>query len=234
MKNFQTFSALALGALTASSAFALTDGPYNVYYPSVEGVQLTSFSSTIDIPKFNVAGGTLTSISITLAGSIQANQKAESLDNAPASLTLTTDATLTLKRPDNTPIVITIPEALNHFSASIFDNTIDFGGTSGVTFTAAPGNSSDNQVLSGASDLALFTGAGNVTLPISGSAGTSATGAGNIISQFSTSANVHATVTYTYSTTQVPEPKVYGAIGAVACLGLLGYRRFRNGQAAKA
>ena len=233
MKNIKTLSALTLGLVTASSAFALTDGPYDVFFPP-SGFAATDFSNFLNVPKFNVAGGTLTSISISLNGNILANQKAENLDPTAASLTLKTDVSLTLKRPDASTIVVTIPEVLTPFAAGGFDGTIDFGGSSGTTVTAAPATSTDSATLNTVGDLALFSGAGSIALPVNGNASTSATGSGNIISQFSTSANAHVTVTYTYSTANVPEPKVYGAIGAVACLGLLGYRRFRNGQAAQA
>ena len=78
--------------------------------------------------------------------------------------------------------------------------------------------------------MTAFQGAGSIVLPILNQVGYSVFGAGSSSILTPTSGSATVTVNYNYHT-GVPEPKVYGAIGAVACLGLLGYRRFRSQQA---
>ena len=66
---------------------------------------------------------------------------------------------------------------------------------------------------------------GTVNLPVSTATFAGASGVGQFA--ITTSDSINVQVTYTYTTTNVPEPKVYGALGAVVCLGLLGYRQYR-------
>jgi hypothetical protein len=223
----KTITTLALGLAVASAALARPTETFSNSFATTA----TTFNTSLSFPKFDSSLGTLNSITFQLFGSVLGNAKGESLDASPATLTLTLAASLNLQRPDNTSIVVTIPTINNTFNATAFDGVIDFAGTSGITYTAQAGSSTNAVTLSGGSDLALFTGSGSIVLPVTGTGSSSGSGAGNLLTQFATSASASAQVTYNYSTATVPEPKVYGAIGAVACLGLLGYRRFRSQKA---
>lgn len=128
-------------------------------------------------------------------------------------------------------MVTTIPTTVNTANLGTFDNVIDFGGTSGITFAPMAGSNNNTSSSSGAADLILFTGAGNINLPVNAIGNSSGTGSPSLVVQASISGGGLARVTYNYAT-NVPEPRIYGAIGAVACLGLLGYRRYRGSRQA--
>lgn len=232
MNSSKTFLALAITVVAAIPASALTDGPY------ISSISLTTtgWNLNLSIPKFNPGLGTLNSISYTLNGSTAGTAKYESLDGAPASISLTLSASLTLQRPDLSTIKIIIPSTTVNESSAASDGVIDFLGASGSTFSGLSGSTTSGALsLSGAGDRALFTGAGSIILPVVAAGSSSGSGSGNLVTQFNTAAAADISVTYNYNKdTGVPEPRVYGAIGAVACLGLLGYRRIRSRQAAQA
>lgn len=221
-------AALASGVLLAgANAFALTDGPYTVSFPA-SGTTAVDFAGTMSFPKFNVGGGTLQSITFTLSGGLTAGQQFENRGASAATITVTTTGTMTLKRPDNSTLVVTIPQVVNSKLVSAFDGTIDFGGTSGFTFPDTAANLSQTQTYSGASDLALFSGAGNITLPVTAVGNSSGSGSANVTISATLVGSSSATVTYTYSVAAVPEASTYGAIGVVGLAGFIGYRRARR------
>ncbi len=215
--------------LAGANALALTDGPFSVAFPIGGGTQALDFTSSMTLPKFNVAGGTLTSISLTLTGNLTASQKFENTSGGgSATIILQSLGTMTLKRPDTSTLVITVPTVTNTRTVSASDGNIDFGGTSGFTFADTATSLSNTQSYSGASDLALFTGAGNISLPVAAVGSSSGSGSANLITQFALVGGATASVTYTYTVAAVPEASTYGAIGAVSLVGFLGYRRSRR------
>ncbi|MBL8861561.1 MAG: choice-of-anchor E domain-containing protein [Planctomycetes bacterium] len=168
-------------------------------------LQSTNWASSVSIPQFNPNLGTLQSIQFTLSGNVQGTARAESLDNSPTVVNTQFSASITLTRPDNSVIVITIPIAnfVDNFTAH--DGVIDFGGTSGVTHAGINANDSDMAVSPPpASDLALFTGFGNIVLPVVALGTSIATGSGNLITQFTTQAQASVEVCYTYSVNTLP------------------------------
>jgi hypothetical protein len=228
MKTAKILSAVVLGSVLGTSAYALTDGPYS----DTIVTQNTNFTLSFSIPKFNSGLGTLDSITYTLTGNVLGDAKFENQDGSPATVTMAVQAILTLKRPDLSTIDIMIPAANTSDNVTAFDTVLDYGGTSGKTYTGLSDSHVDGPtVLSSGADLALFTGAGNILLPFVASGASTGSGGGNLALVFATQAGGSISVTYTYHN-DVPEPKVYGAIGAVACLGLLGYRRYRTSRQA--
>lgn len=236
--NLRIFSVKSLSAvsggilLTGVNALALTDGPYNAIFPIGGGSTALDFSSSLTIPKFNVSGGTLTSVTFTLTGNLTANQDFENRSASAATVTMTSTGTMTLKRPDTSTLVVTIPVVTNSRSVTAFDGINDSAGTSGFTFAATSTSLSQTSTYSGASDLALFTGAGTISLPLTAAGVSSGTGAANLSTSATMVGSASATVTYTYTTAApVPEASTYGAIGAVSVVGFLGYRRSRRAAA---
>src|SRR4051812_27023679 len=61
-------------------------------------LQVTNFDSTVSIPRFNPALGTLTGISFELEGRVVGNFKYENLGPTPSTITGNLQATLTLQR----------------------------------------------------------------------------------------------------------------------------------------
>lgn len=192
------FGALALGG--AASAQTATQ----CFTDSIP-LQPTNFSTTVSIPKFNPALGTLISIQFTLSGNVQGSANAESLDASPSIVNTQSSANITLTRPDLTVLVVTTPIANFSDAFTAFDGAIDFAGTSGVSHTGINVSDSDSAISPPpVTDLALFTGAGNIVLPVTAVGTSQANGAGNLITQFSTSAAASVEVCYTYEVNTPP------------------------------
>jgi hypothetical protein len=175
-------------------------------------VQPTNFSSSVSVSKFDPSLGTLLSIQFDLAGAVEGSARFESLDAAPATVTMNLSAQIALQRPDNSTLVVVLPLVQTVDNVTAFDGTIDFGGTSGRTYSGLS-NSASNSFTSPPpiSDLALFTGLGNITLPVVATGMSSGSGAGNLILQFNTSAGADVMVTYTYE--PIPEPASLALLG---------------------
>ncbi len=220
-RKLSLLAALA-ASLVATSATADTQMiSFSDSIPS----QTTSFDDTLTIPLFDSTLGELCEVKLVLLGDVSGTASYENLDTSPANITLSLIATLTLQRPDLSFLVDVVPLANQLDSPSAFDGMIDFGGTSGNSFTGLSGNAMDMVVLTDALDLALFTGVGSLSLPVSAAGMSNASGGGNIISQFSTSAGAGVEVTYTYKTAPVPEPTSIAVVG-LGLVGVLAVRRY--------
>lgn len=166
--------------------------------------QVTNWSTTVSLPKFDSGLGILNSVQITLASQVRGDAQAESHDNAPATIVLSFQSEVRLLRPDMSILVTTNPLATFTDNVSAYDGTQDYRGTSGVSHLGIIASQSTSVTSPPpASDLVLFSGpAGNpgtITLPISASGTSFASGAGNLIAQFMTSASAVVTVCYNYS-----------------------------------
>ncbi len=207
---------LAMTSLSSAATISFSDSVANT---------TTNYISSVSLTKFDTALGTLTSIKFTLDGTVLSNIKVESQDAAPAVITGTSSATLTLKRPDLSTLVVTLPVNSATFNATAFDGVVDFGGTSGNDFGTVSAMNNNAFTTSSAFDKALFSqaGFGSIVLPVSAVGLSAASGAGNLISQIATQAGAIATVEYTYSTV-VPEPSTYVLLGS-ALASLAFFRR---------
>ncbi|MCY2960204.1 MAG: choice-of-anchor E domain-containing protein [Planctomycetota bacterium] len=204
--------ALASSALTASAQQTQT----TCFTDSIP-LQSTNWGGSVSIPKFNPNLGTLQSISFQLTGNVQGSAKAESLDASSTIVNTSFAATITLTRPDLTPLVVTLPIANFSDSFTAFDGVIDFAGTSGMSHLNINATDTQSQVSPPPlSDLALFTGAGNIVLPVTAQGSSIATGAGNLITQFTTSAAADVRVCYTYVPNTPPALQCPGTLMASA------------------
>ncbi len=206
---------LALVGLLATVAGATTVS----YGPYAKPLSSTNWSSSVFLQMFNPALGTLNSITFYLDGHAEGTAKFESLDAGPTTVTMDLSAVLKLQRPDLSDLVVTIPVAHTTDDATTFDGNIDFGGTSGRTYTGLSADKSEFATTSSAADKALFTGTGLIELPSVATGASTGSGAGNLILQFSTLASSSARVTYDY--TAVPEPS--SLLALVSGLGLMGF-----------
>lgn len=192
----------AATALAAGSAHAAT-----VSYSDVVLSQSTNWSQTLMLNQFDSAFGMMTGVTLTLNGAVSGNALAESLDASPTTILLDLGAQIVATVTGGPSLSVTVNPVSNQtFNASAYDGTIDFGGTSGVTYNGIGGLDSDFSVLT--SGLAGFIGNGMISIGLTGTGTSTASGAGNLITQFSTNAAAEATVTYTYTppTSEVPLP----------------------------
>jgi hypothetical protein len=199
-----------LALALAGSAAAQTQ---TVCFTDTIPLQPTNWSGQVSIPKFDPNLGTLQSIAFDLTGNVQGSARAESLDAAPTIVNTSFSANITLTRPDLSVIVVTLPVANFSDSFTAFDGVLDFGGTSGTIHAGI--NVSDTQSFMSpppASDLPLFTGAGNILLPVTAQGASLATGAGNLITQFMTDAAATVRVCYTYLPNNPPVIQCPGPI----------------------
>ena len=187
----------------------------------------TNWANSISVPKFDASLGTLNQITFTLNGHVEGAARLENLETIPANITVNLSAMLKMMRPDTSVIVVTIPVVSVTELIAAFDGVIDFGGLSGRTHENLAGNHSETSVSPPPlSDLALFSGTGDIVLPVSADGYSSGSGAGNLLLQFNTLASAEATVTYDYSS--VPEPS--GLLALLSGLGGLAglVTRFRK------
>lgn len=213
--------AVSLALLVVASANAGTV----TYGPDTFGPATTNWSTSLSLPQWDPAlfpGQVLTGVSFTLAGDVFGSASFESLDAAPATVTMSLQATITLLDPNNVPIVTVIPVANTSDLASAFDGVIDFGGTSGKSYTGLSGSASNSGI---STNLPLFIGSGNVLLPVSATGTSSGSGAGNLITQFSTSAGALATVTYTFAAVPEVSTVLLCGLGGLAVVGGIVRRR---------
>jgi hypothetical protein len=141
---------------------------------------------------------------------------------------LTLSASMALRRPGGgAPLVVATPLAVTTYTLPPFDSVIDFAGPSGRTTSALRGSKFNRWAYTDAADKALFSGPGTIGLPLTAIGASRAVGGASAINIFDTAARADVTVTYRYTTAAVPEPRVYGAVGAALCLGFAALRRFR-------
>ncbi len=176
------------------------------------------------IPLFDPSLGTLNSVEFMLTGEIEGDLRWESLDAAPTTVDLKLQATITLQRPDNSVLVVTIPVANISDPVSAFDGLIDFGGTSGGEMLGLMASTTESFTTFDAADLALFTGVGNIVLPVSAEGTSTGSGAGNLLLQFNTDAGAGVIVKYNF--TPIPEPSTaLLVVGGLVGVGLVLKRR---------
>ncbi len=192
-------TSLAAFALAATALSAAAQQTQTVCFTDAIPLQPTNWTNSVSIPKFNPNLGTLQSITFQLTGNVQGTARAESLDAGPTIVNTSFSANITLTRPDLTPLVVTLPLANFSDSFTAYDGALDFAGTSGTTHAGINVTDTQSQVSPPpASDLALFTGAGNIVLPVTANGASIATGAGNLITQFQTDAAANVQVCYVY------------------------------------
>jgi hypothetical protein len=198
-------------------------------FPSLTGTTSTNFSGqalTPSLTQFDSSLGTLNFVRITLDGRVTGSAQLESLDAAPANVNYNLQATVGLSVTGiSGNIVEAIPIASGTFAATAFDGTIDFGGTSGASFTNLSGNASQTVTLT--SNLSPFIGTGTLAAFLSGSGQSLGSGAGNLVTLFATQAGGTVTIEYDFTPPVVgtPEPSAMLGILAVAGAGALARRK---------
>lgn len=221
-KKMIAWAACAAG-LSASPALASPGG--EVCYDVSLGSARTNWSSAVNLPKFDSSLGELVRVRWRIVGQVSGNVAFESLDGAATTITTELSASISLTRPDSSVLSVVLPVVNNSDSVTAFDGTIDFGGTSGMSYAGLSGSASANAASTAAADIALFTAAApgdTISLPVVATGTSSGSGAGNLLLLFSTFASADVRVCYEY--TVVPAPS---AMAMLALSGLAATRRRR-------
>ncbi|MEP6020000.1 MAG: choice-of-anchor E domain-containing protein [Paracoccaceae bacterium] len=214
-----------LSKLLLSTAFIAGMGAAasaaTVTFTQTLGDQTTNFTdrSVGSIAQFDASLGTLNSATITLLGTVSGSVSYESLDAAPSDVTTNISAEIGLSTSALGSLIVVLPTQEETRSATVFDGSVDFAGTSGGSITNLTADLSDSVVLTGAS-LAEFIGNGFVDFSLEGTGVSSASGPGNLATIFQTFAGGTVTVTYDFSDAPAPVPLPAG--GLLLLSGLAG------------
>ena len=192
-------------------------------------LQPTNWSTTINVPKFDPALGTLQSIQFTVDTEVHGSVGVENTStSSPSDVDTHFENVIQLKRPDASILATANPSADFTDTLAVYDGTVDFGGASGKTHPNIVAVDSDMTTSPPpASDLPLFTGPlgnpGTIDLPVSAVGMASATGGGNIFVTFTSQAQATVTVCYNYLGNVPPtfsQPQCNSTIPATATVPL--------------
>jgi hypothetical protein len=162
------------------------------------GPTLTNFVANGGVQQFDPSLGTLVEVDVTNAGSITSDIQVENTSTSSAStITANVGGSLTLSGPSGLTVQTNLSQNAGTFNASIYDNKLDFGGTSGKDFGNSTAVGTQTAVLTGAA-MNAFIGGGSVPLSETAVATSSATGGGNLLVGVASSAAGQVTVTYKY------------------------------------
>jgi hypothetical protein len=213
--------AIAVVAVVAMSAVSAAQADTIMFSDNV-ALQSTNFMTSVTLPKFDPSLGTLDKVTLKLSGHVEGMAQFESLDADPATVEMELAAEIKLQRPDLSTLVITLPLVMTTDNVTAFDGMIDFGGTSGKSYPLLTADDMNSVMTMSMMDLALFTGPGNIMLPVMATGASTGSGAGNLLLQFSTSASANVMVTYDYT---VPEPATASLLGLGAFAAVRRRRR---------
>jgi hypothetical protein len=153
----------------------------------------TNWSVTNAIPQWNPADGTLNSVTVSVAGNVSSEYKAENRDTISGTITATTDANVTATAGGVTADAVITPFYSQAVTA--FDGVIDFAGTSGFAVTSVA-TGSDAEA---ATVLTPFIGTGTVAVSASSNGSASASGPGHLRFIVNTFSSAIVTVTYDFT-----------------------------------
>jgi len=193
--------------VSAGATYAAVSGPYSQTIAS----EKTDWAKVISLPQFDSSLGTLTSIVFELDATVTANVAIENLASKDAAVDILFGSFVDVKK-SGTSLLSTTPTKSATYTMAAYDNTFDWGGTSGAKYLGLTATETKTITLN--SGFGDYIGAGTFDLDVLASAFSKTTGTGNVASWYETEAGAKATVTYNY----VPEP----ASLAVMATGLLG------------
>lgn len=228
MKTISIFSSIAL----AGAAFAATQsyGPITVPGGFVSGatpsggLAFTFSGQTVDLPQWNPAlfpGQTLVGVTYTIVGYSYATYSIQNTDtvshNGYTAALLATQVTLT--PPTAGPVVTTQPNLFYNIPDTLTPLQIAVGTTSSVSDTDSD---SDN------SNLAAYTGAGNVTFTLAGAGNALVGGPTPFAGSAAGFGAAVVSIEYTYQETSVPEASTYAAVVGLLGMVSFGWARSRR------
>ncbi len=191
----------------------------------IDPPELTNFSKTISIDKFDPSLGVLQNILLTFKGIVAGEFSVDNQGSSPAEGTYNLEAELKLSQSVLGDLFVLTPSGTGIFSVAaneIGENFPNFTGADSQTVIGITGNEQNTKAYARATDSAIldaFTGVGKLDFFVDAKANSSATSpnSGNIAQFFTTNAGANFTITYTYDPpTRVPETSANFGIGLLA------------------
>ncbi|QLE48907.1 PEP-CTERM sorting domain-containing protein [Nostoc sp. C057] len=221
LNTLATATTLA-GIVATSSAANAASLSYisSIYY------DLTDITDApLSVQQFDSSLGTLTGVTIGFTGDILGNAGFENTGKSSANITVNLASQLTLKL-NNQSLFALNPQNSFSYEVGQFDNSIDFGGTSGKTVSGLTATQSGTQSFTNTQFLQSFIGNSNIDFLFSATANSVVSGSGNIASYVQTLAKANIKVTYDYDDVKsIPEPSATLGVGLIAGLCLLSQRK---------
>jgi hypothetical protein len=172
----------------------------------------TNYSLSGLVDQFDPSLGTLVSVSITNAGSITSDIRAENTSsNSGSFIAGNVSGSLVLTGPNGLAVNTSVSQYAGTFYATPYDGELDFAGTSGDDFGSRTASGSQTITLSG-SALAAFIGTGSVQLTESATATSQASGGGNVLVGISSTACAQVNVVYNYIPNNCLKPGNYTVV----------------------
>jgi len=201
---------LSLGALvTGARAATVVYSGNTVLSPYLSGSPYTF--PAVSLPKFDQSGQCLSSVCIRFEAQTIGFVGIENFANFPKIVNVTWSAQFDLLRPSLVPLLGVTPTLLKSYALSSYDGTADYAGTSGTTDSGLAASAADSLCLTSASDLALFSGPGTISLPIT-AVNTSTHDGANSWS-FGVQGGAITRITYTYVDCATPaRPTTWGRL----------------------
>jgi hypothetical protein len=183
----------------------------NISFSAFIPLTNTDWTNTVSLPKFDSALGTLLSVQFSLVGTNRTSTRFENYDSIPWTVTTGSDVTITVNDPLAQPLVAVAPSVRFVNDVLEWDETQDFGGTSGFRNPAQVATASTSRLLiAGVDEVSPYVGTGNLLVEAIADANGFYEGPGDYAFGVTTTAGATATVTYEY---QPPQEDPLGELG---------------------
>ncbi|MEH1778927.1 PEP-CTERM sorting domain-containing protein [Nostoc sp.] len=223
------FNINTLAAATTLAGIIATSGTANaasLSYTSSIDYDLTDITDApLSVQQFDSSLGTLKGVTIGFTGDILGNAGFENTGKSSTNITVNLASELSLEL-NNQSLFTLNPQNSFSYKVGQFDNSIDFGGTSGKTVSGLTATQSGTQSFTNTQFLQSFIGNSNIDFLFSATANSVVSGSGNIASYVQTLAKANIKVTYDYDDVKsIPEPSTTLGVGLIAGLCLLSQRK---------
>ncbi|MFO0844209.1 MAG: choice-of-anchor E domain-containing protein [Gemmataceae bacterium] len=180
------------------------------------------------LPKFDPSLGQLISVELIAQGTINSNAVVENLD--PTAANLSADLNGSIRYTVNGASLQASPTRTIQASLGAFDGGADLQGASAHDFGVTQLNGSFQTVLlTGASDLAAFTGSGGVDVSQVANVESGARGTGNLLAMIRSTVEGKVRVVYHYQPSNTLGPGNYKVVQAAQPLGFLDGQETKGG-----
>ena len=113
----------------------------------------TNWNKTCSVTKFDPALGQLKGVKIIINGKVNSEVQIENKDPQSVTITSTVSAQIQVKKPDSSLILSANPSKTVSDLFGSYDGVVDFGGTSGKTYSGLISSNTNSSTLVSSADL---------------------------------------------------------------------------------